>query len=321
MPPAAGAQARATAASRGVGATRLQSALGHGPAVVHRGLACAALLGSALVGTAWGTLPTDVQVALFAVGVALFGTPHGGLDHRIARPLLRPRFGATWPAVFIAGYLALGGLALAAWWAVPAFALGAFLLLSVLHFGAHDAVSSGRLRTVEIVARGAAPVVLPALCHSGDIALLFAWVVGDAGAAALLDLLRGPAAVVWAAAAVVTIGFTRHRAAAVELAAVVVALALLPPLIAFTLYFCLVHAPRAMIMTAKPDESAGALIKSAAPFSAAAVAVGAAGFLLLSGQAPPAVAVVRTGFIWLSALTVPHMALAALARRRPVRCS
>jgi hypothetical protein len=62
-------------------------------------------------------------------------------------------------------------------------------------------------------------------------------------------------------------------------------------------------------------EGTSKLLRAAAPLSLAAAAAAAAGYVVLAAGAPAEVAAVRTIFIWLAALTVPHMLLAAATPR------
>ena len=284
-----------------------------------RQIVAATLLPSAAaLGAAFGSPAVHTQVAILAVGVMLVGTPHGGLDHRLGRRLLVPSTGAAWPLAFAVGYIGLGAATAAFWLYWPAAGLTIFLLLSWAHFGEADARESWPV--VAVVARGGLPLVVPALAHPDGLDAIFNWLAGVEGAR-LGALLRGPVAWVWVAALVTHLTQMRavQRGAALEIVALAIAATVLPPLLSFTLFFCLVHAPRALMETARMSgEGTSELLRAAAPLSLAATAAAALAYLAFAAEAPPAVAAVRTVFIWLAALTVPHMLLARLARQRTI---
>ena len=279
-----------------------------------RTAALVALVAAAAGGAALGTPGQGVQVVALVLGVMLVGTPHGGLDHRLGRRLLAPRFGAGWPLAFLLGYLGAAGATVAVWLAWPALGLSVFLALSWAHFG--DARARGAWRAVESFARGGAPLGVPALAHPDELRTIFAWLAGEEGAA-VAAALGGPVAWLWATAALAhgARAALRREREGLELAAVVLAAAMLPPLLSFTLFFCLVHAPRALAESARAaGESVRQALRAAAPLSAAAGIAACVGYALLATRAPPEIAAVRTLFVWLAALTVPHMLLAGLAR-------
>jgi Brp/Blh family beta-carotene 15,15'-monooxygenase len=289
------------------------------PGTHHGAVATALLLAASAAGAAASTINEGAQIVAFAAGVAVIGTPHGGLDHRLGRALLRPRFGRAWPVVFVGAYGALSGAAVIVWLLQPLAALAGFLALSALHFGNSDAREVGRWRVPDVLARGGAPVVVPALLHPDELLTLFGWLCGQDGAARLVEMLRGPLALPWAAASVALVARALlapagKTASVLEFVAVAAAFAVLPPLVAFGLYFCALHAPRATaaFMRATGDDLVGVL-RAAAPWSLAAVALAAVGYLAAGDR--PSVAAVRTLFVWLSALTVPHMLLAELGAR------
>ena len=251
------------------------------------------------------------QLPVLAVAVFLLGTPHGALDHRLARGLLQPRLGSAWLPTFVIAYLAAAGAMLATWLTLPAVALALFLALAVLHFGEHDAPSG---RTVPLLVRGALPIVVPAAGHRAELQQIFGWIAGEGGAS-LVAWLAGPALLAWLCGAVVTLALEarwRWRAELVGLAALFL---VAPPLIGFSLYFALVHSPRAVSSSLRPGERVGDLLRSALPFSLGAVALAALGYLALRDTLAVEPALVRTVFWWLAALTVPHMALGLWASR------
>lgn len=70
---------------------------------------------------------------------------------------------------FLAGCVALAGLVWVGWLFVPALTLAAFLALSVLHFGLGD-TEGDRTGIAGVLARGAMPILLPAVSHPAAVA-------------------------------------------------------------------------------------------------------------------------------------------------------
>jgi Brp/Blh family beta-carotene 15,15'-monooxygenase len=241
------------------------------------------------------------ELALLAVAVFV-GTPHGALDARVARAWLRPTLGAQWAVPFIAGYLGLAGLMLALWVAVPVLALALFLLLAAVHFGHHDS-PGGKVGSVMV--RGSLPPVLAAASHPGTMADLFVLIAGEEGRL-LAALAGGPLLLLWLAGAAITLVTEGRRSELLALAALFL---LAPPLVAFSLYFALVHTPRALSASRRPGERLRDLLRAALPWSLAALVLAALLWAWLAPQLGPGPAFIRTAFWWLSALTVPHMAL------------
>jgi Brp/Blh family beta-carotene 15,15'-monooxygenase len=156
--------------------------------------------------------------------------------------------------------------------------------------------------------------VIAAAAHPAEMKLLFGWIAGEGGAA-LVPWLAGPALLPWLCGAVAVLALEPRTTERLELVAVTALFALTPPLIAFAVYFALIHTPRALRDARRPGESWPALLRSAAPLSIAAILLAAAGYLALRSGVPVEPAAVRTTFWWLGALTVPHMGLALLVRR------
>lgn len=297
--------------------------------ILHTRAALVLVAAAVLAALAAGPIGGPVQFALLVAAV-IVGLPHGALDHRVARARFAPGWGLYWPVPFLAGYAALAGLTLLAWRLVPALALGAFLALSALHFGECDAHKHDRSRWLRIAAHGGLPIVLPALAHPDDVGQLFGWLAGDASGAAALQVLTGPAAVLWGASLAASLGSAAARnfeAGSVSqdealswalTGALALLFAVLPPLAAFAFYFAAVHAPRALLETAEREPAPLPAIRR----SLAGALPPTLGALLLAAaiQAMQPVghwapAGVRTVFWVLSALTVPHMWLAHPLRR------
>jgi Brp/Blh family beta-carotene 15,15'-monooxygenase len=242
------------------------------------------------------------ELALLGAAVFVVGTPHGALDARLARDWLRPILGKRWAVPFVAAYLALAVLTLGLWLVAPALALPLFLLLAAVHFGHHDSTSG---RWLPVVVRGGLPPVVASAVQPDAIAAIFTLLAG-AGGAELAAFAGGPLLILWLAGAAITLATEGRRAELIALAALFAAA---PPLVAFSLYFALVHTPRALAASRRPGERWRDLFAAALPWSLAAVALAVplwAWFAPYLGEGP---AFVRTTFWWLSALTVPHMVL------------
>ena len=282
-----------------------------------------AAAGLALLAAPWLWTRPAGEVAIAATALVLVGVPHGAVDHRVARPLLRPRLHPrlrpAWFAVFSGVYLGVSGAILLGWWVAPALSLVAFLVVSTLHFGTEDAEGRG---LPAMLARGGAPIALAILLHPERTGRFFATLGGTEDAMTLLAAAAWAWVPVmgWHAARLLRTGpAPAARRELAEVAAVVVAFAALPPLVAFAFYFLVVHSPRHMAELARrhagDDASQGwrwALARSV-PLSLMTFALGAALFWSLDGTLEERF--LRTTYWGLAALTVPHMILHHLDRR------
>lgn len=272
---------------------------------------------AALAGVRFGA---GVQLGVLLGGIVLTGFPHGAFDHLVARPVLAPHLGRRWWAPFLAGYLGLAGLVCLAWWAAPAATLAGFLAASVLHFGLGDAedglAPSGVPRPVAVLAYGALPLLLPMALHPGEAAPVLA-ALAEVPAPLMQDALAGvlwllPA---WAAAfAWVVLAARRERRGVAERLATAAGFALLPPLLAFGLYFGAGHSVRHLLRLGAwhdprdPRAAARWLARVVLPAGAACAA--GLGALALLGQDTVA-DVLAPCFRVIAALTLPHMVVTA----------
>jgi Brp/Blh family beta-carotene 15,15'-monooxygenase len=295
----------------------------HGHFAMASGITAVAILAGGLaapVGLGW-------QLVVAAAGVALLGLPHGAVDHVVARHAFGPTLGAIWPLPFAGGYLALAALVVALWVAVPMAALAGFLALSVWHFGEEDAALASllppRWAAAEAGLRGLLPILLPIAFRPEETGLLFAWLllgpspeaVGSTLSAAQVATL--PAALGLVAGLGIAAATRRRWPIALEVGLLSAGFAALPPLLAFTLYFCVWHAPR-HTLRAVADLYPGRLGAGLAGFARDAASLTLV-TLAMAGVAwwviGEAQGLSRTGiqvlFIGLAALTVPHAALHA----------
>lgn len=292
-------------------------------------VACAAAAALLAAPWLWGVPPGALAVG--ATALVLLGVPHGAVDHRVARPMLRPRLarrlpsalgarserllGPGWFAAFSVPYLGLAAVILGAWLVAPALSLVAFLVVSVLHFGTEDAEGRG---PVALLARGGAPVALPILLHPERTARFFEILGGNEATFAGLQV----AAWAWTPVAALHLLRLVQRGAGrelLEVGAVGAAFAALPPLAGFAFYFLVVHSPRHMVELARRHAPRDAgrgwawALRRSLPLTAVTFALGGLVVAGLDGSGEERF--LRATFWGLAALTVPHMILHHIDRR------
>ena len=248
------------------------------------------------------------QILILAPAVALLGLPHGALDLPMAE--------AIWPlrgwrdrAVFFASYLALAGIIGLLWWVAPAVALTAFLAYSALHFSG-DWQEDGVLWRV---AGGLSAIGAPAVFHRLGVADIFA-VLGPVSSAGVIAQGTALAGILGAGMVAYALAASRldiKRAPLREVGAIWIGAALLPPLLYFVVYFCLLHSLRHLTGTLAVLPDRRRALRSAAAITVVSLCGAALGLVLLTGRAPGDVTgpVLQVIFIGLAALTVPHMLL------------
>ena len=206
-------------------------------------------------------LTASAALPLALVGAAL-GIPHGAVDHLVpwwwagTDPVGRARRPATVRlALFAAAYAAVAAVALATFVLAPTPALVAFLVLSAVHFGRGEVVTSAERSGRRVPsASGDWPV---ALAHGGLVVGLLLWARPDDTDALLRGLsprlaeatlgVRVPGLALLALAVVVALAVLlrgRRRLEAAELALLAATFTVAPPLAAFGVYFGLWHSLR-----------------------------------------------------------------------------
>lgn len=254
-----------------------------------------------------------MEVALVAIAATL-GLPHGALDI-----LLLTRFPGWGRVAAPLAYAALSLLVVLAWVEFPTLTLGAFLLISWFHFGTSDSI--GPHPILEGVVRGAAPLCLPALAFPERLAELFAMLVPAQGAESLAGLLA-LAAWPWLAAfalALIQALLSRAWWLTLELVTLAALFALVTPLLAFAIYFPLLHATRSLatLRRTMPDMGYGRLIWAGLWPSLLVVAVALATLAVLGpGEYRWDAHLVQVVFVGLAAVTFPHVALWLLVARK-----
>ena len=245
--------------------------------------------------------------------MVLIGLPHGAFDGAIANHLGAGRSFAA-AAKFIASYCAAAGLVIAIWIAFPSVTLALFLIISMIHFGRGDAsAKSGPVFMTQVLLHGGLPIFgIIYFQQSSVIPLFDALTNGASDLAILISKIMVPVLGLMAGLyGLMAFRDASLRARFAEFILLAMAFAILPPLISFALYFCIIHTGRHMrriwhVLASTP--SPRGLYRQAAGFTLASWLVGGAAFLWLETGDLDA-ALLQVVFIGLAALTVPHMIL------------
>ena len=258
--------------------------------------------------------PASVELIVAGALIVLLGVPHGALDILYIRRV----FGIRLPRQFVLNllsYLAISGLVVWLWVAAPLIFLMGFLIASGFHFSGDPERGASPFTRV---ATGVGVVALPALFHSAELQHLYS-LLTNRGAAETVVETSYPVAIgvglVGAGAMTLEI-MRKHFTIAGELAAVLLLATMAPPLLAFTIYFCLMHSARHILRTAEivPISRRAFVIECVLPMVAVLLVGGAA--WRMQAVLPVDAKAIQILFVILAALTAPHMIIVEPIRFR-----
>ncbi len=248
----------------------------------------------------------EAQALLLAPMVVVLGLPHGALDMSIAQrlwPLDTMRRTALFIGLYVGIAAAVGGI----WLVLPSVALAAFLIYSAWHFSDDWADAPVMFR----ITGGIGAVTAPALFHQAEVATLFAYLAPASASRILAAGAWGLGLATLAVfVAVLLTQSARRGRSALEQAAIWALAAILPPLLYFVCYFCLLHSIRHFDTAMGKVGDRRRAIKTAIALSVLTL-LGAAGltYVLVGAEQTGTSLIVKPVFIGLAALTVPHMLL------------
>ena len=256
----------------------------------------------------WGGMTSTHANMLAAVAIVLAGIPHGTLDVEIAAAHFGKK-GIAGKAMIIASYLGCAAAMVLLWMLIPELALISFLIISIVHFSRDW---RGGVDPFLAMMVGWALVALPALASPGDVASIFAALTGNQNGAIIAALL-GAASVPAALGSLVFAywAFSHNdKQSALEVIACIAAALLLPPLIAFAVFFCGLHSPRHMADALRETGTLSFVKKAAIIAAVSALSLGLGVLMFLyQGDIPADMGVIRSAFVLISTLTVPHFIL------------
>ena len=256
----------------------------------------------------WGGMNSTHANMLAAVAIVLAGIPHGTLDVEIAAAHFGQK-GIAGKAMIIASYLGCAAAMVLLWVLIPELALVSFLIISIVHFSRDW---RGGVDPFLAMMVGWALVALPALASPDDVATIFAALTGNQNGAIIAALL-GAASVPAALGSLVFAywAFSHNdKQSALEVIACIAAALLLPPLIAFAVFFCGLHSPRHMADALRETGTLSFVKKAAIIAAVSALSLGLGVLMFLyQGDIPADMGVIRSAFVLISTLTVPHFIL------------
>jgi Brp/Blh family beta-carotene 15,15'-monooxygenase len=284
------------------------------------------------------TLDPRLRYAPLVASVLLLGLPHGAADYLVPARLADYSRAASMATVG-AVYLLFGGYALL-WFVAPSVAAALFVALIWLHWGQGDVhtlvavldaehLDRPPLRAGTLLVRGGLPTVVPVLAFPERyVGVVDTW-VGLFGGTVTAGWLRAPGGRVvvgvgFLALAVGVLGAGYRRAGATrawridaaETGLLTVVFASVPPVIAVGAYFATWHSLRHVGRLVALDDGArntttalSRFARQAAPLTALAV-LSLVGFGRLVPTTPSTTAeVVGTYLVFVSVLTLPHVAV------------
>ncbi|GEN26996.1 hypothetical protein HVA01_06420 [Halovibrio variabilis] len=293
----------------------------------HRVWAMMAALFAGVVAVWLPNLELALQFWIIVIPIALFGLSHGGADPVIINTLkvVRGHSSVQW----LAGYIALMALTVAFIVWQPTLALVGFLGLSIWHFAITDCLflPKGGHAGVGWLS-GSLPIIGPMAGHPEQVAVLFAWLLQQDPAAVMALVLPAGRLLIlgWVVALIGVVALNSRASRSVlllELCALAGPMLLLPPLIAFAFYFCIVHSLRHFLLLLGAERQAfkaidvKRLVRRAAPATAGAIVLGGGTWWAMNAGAANLEGAwladaVRVIFWGLAVLTVPHALLVAL---------
>ena len=179
--------------------------------------------------------------------IILLGIPHGALDNTIARM-------KGWPNtvyyffVFHFFYIVISLLVIVFWLYQPLISLIIFLLISGLHFAHSEYNDDERINKASFFSHaGLVPIIIPWM-HTEEVTDIF-FLLADDTAALLIPIITYLFYAWVLLFFLYTVNIIRRKSSIQRYAQLVILLILiyvLPPLISFSIYFCLIHGPRHM---------------------------------------------------------------------------
>ena len=299
-------------------------------------------------------LPPALQYAPLVASALVLGLPHGAVDHLAVARTRGRRPDRRAIARVVALYAVVGGAYAVGWFLAPAAAFALFILVTWFHWGQGDLYAlvalsdadhlrSRAQRLATVVVRGGLPMLVPLLAFPDWYRRVAVTLVGrfapDAVAAlspAFSPDVRLGLAIGYGALAVATlaVGYARAddrgpwRLDAGETVGLVAFFAVVPPVFAIGVYFCLWHSLRHIARLLLVDDAAAAALRDREPTAAFArfardalpltlLSLALLGGLALAVPNPPGSVPEWVGLylVFIAVVTLPHVVVVTIMDR------
>jgi beta-carotene 15,15''-monooxygenase, Brp/Blh family len=235
--------------------------------------------------------------------IVLLGVPHGSLDVLFALRAYQLDSLMAW-VVFLTAYLLVAMGIILLWMLLPVWFFIGFLIFSALHFS--DDLNTPNAMLTKL-SYGAAVICLPSIVHGAALVGLYAVFVDASVAQRIVTVSQ------WLCYPILFLMglmlFNRQIAIREKLDAyaVLAIMTLLPPVLAFAVYFCLMHSARHLIRShAFFGQLNARLFIMALVLPTLAVIIMACGVWFFTNTRTVESDLIRLVFIGLAALTFPH---------------
>jgi Brp/Blh family beta-carotene 15,15'-monooxygenase len=175
--------------------------------------------------------------------VVILGVPHGSLDVLFARQTYQLVHMTKW-IKFLSLYMASCLLIIALWMLAPGFFFVAFLILSAIHFSDDINLPGHQLLKLSY---GFAIISLPGVIHGAELTKLYAMIIDEdiSQKIVLISKYLGIFLIGLLAALIMSKKIdTRTK---FEVVAISILFLTTTPILAFTIYFCLMHSARHLV--------------------------------------------------------------------------
>tara|TARA_Y100001934_G_C12358575_1_gene779391 strand:- start:636 stop:1529 length:894 start_codon:yes stop_codon:yes gene_type:complete len=184
---------------------------------------------------------TFTQLVVLSAAVALAGLPHGALDPLLAEHITGENDHME-RVRFYLGYLFKAGVTFVFWFWQPEIALLLFLAISAWHFADDWRDLLPRRYQLGV---GISMIVLPVFFRSSEVVLLFSFLGADWSPVLVSSVTLVPGALSCVIMCLAILYAIKKRSwVSLELLSLSALAVLTPPLIFFSVYFCLLHSPR-----------------------------------------------------------------------------
>lgn len=248
---------------------------------------------------------SNTEVIVTGALILFLGVPHGALDLLYLRKVIGVRSPGS-IALSLLAYVATSSLIVVLWLSSPLVFLVAFLIISGIHFSG-DPV--GEVSLLTRIAVGSGVILFPSLVHRSETQHLYALLTSQSVAEAVISV-QYPLALATMLIGIIALAIEiskRNYYAAAELLIGGLLATLAPPLLAFTIYFCLMHSARHVVRTSEliriPKRAF--FLECVLPMLGVFVS-GLVAWQFRSGLTIDA-KIIQVLFVMLGALTVPHM--------------